>query len=127
MTWFKVDDNLALHPKVISAGATQRDRNEALGLWVRAGSWCAQQLTDGHVPAEMVELLGGKKVADRLVKAGLWLPQRGGSYQYHEWEERQPTKQQVEAERRATRERQAQWRANRARRGPDEENSHGDR
>ena len=33
--WFKVDDNLALHPKVLGAG------NAAMGMWVRAGSWSA--------------------------------------------------------------------------------------
>lgn len=31
MPWFKVDDTLALHGKVVAAG------NPAMGLWVRAG------------------------------------------------------------------------------------------
>lgn len=33
MSWFKVDDHLAFHRKTLAAG------NEAMGLWVRAGSW----------------------------------------------------------------------------------------
>ena len=38
MAWFKVDDKLAFHPKVLTAG------NTAIGLWVRAGAWSADQL-----------------------------------------------------------------------------------
>jgi len=53
MTWFKVDDSLAGHPKPRRAG------KQAMGLWVIAGSWCAQQLTNGVVPTHMLALLGG--------------------------------------------------------------------
>ena len=57
MPWFKVDDNLAFHHKVVAAG------NAAMGLWVRAGAMCAQQLTDGFVPDHMVNTLGSKALA----------------------------------------------------------------
>lgn len=107
MVWFRVDDNLAFHPKVLQAG------NAALGLWVRAGSWCAQQLNDGVVPREIVAALGGNEfVADDLVAAGLWHAHPKG-YEFHEWHERQPTRESVEAAREAGRERQ---RASRERR-----------
>ena len=52
MPWFRVDDNLGFHHKVIAAG------NPAMGLWVRAGSVCASQLTDGFVPDHMIASLG---------------------------------------------------------------------
>ncbi|MGH3382670.1 MAG: hypothetical protein ACRDP6_48875 [Actinoallomurus sp.] len=96
MTWFKVDDNLAFHRKTVVAG------NAAMGLWVRAGSWCAQQLTDGIVPNDMIASLGNTAQAKRLVAAGLWERVEGG-YRFWQWNEagRQPTREQVEQDRAA--------------------------
>lgn len=100
MTWFKVDDTLAMHAKVIQAG------NTAMGLWVRAGSWSAQQLTDGRIPRAMLGPLGGRsRDAKALVEAGLWTATDEG-WRFHEWEERQPSSEQVKADRAAARERQ---------------------
>lgn len=96
MPWFKVDDALATHDKVLAAG------NAAMGLWVRAGSWCAQHLTDGHVPTHAVRLLGNAGQARALVRAGLWLEREDG-YQFHEWHDYQPTRAQVEEVREAKR------------------------
>ncbi|SNR44538.1 hypothetical protein SAMN06265360_10658 [Haloechinothrix alba] len=87
MTWFKVDDGLALHHKTVRAG------NAAMGLWVRAGSYASQHLTDGWVPDEIVRTLGTRAQARRLVAAGLWLEDEGG-YWFHEWHENgQPTRE----------------------------------
>lgn len=96
MPWFPVDDGFAFHRKTVKAG------NAAIGLWVRAGSWAAQQTTDGHVPAEMAELLGTPVQARRLVAAGLWTEVEGG-YQFHEWSApgRNKTRKQIEADRAA--------------------------
>lgn len=102
--WFKVDDNLAFHHKTVAAG------NAAMGLWVRAGSWAAQQLTDGFVPDHMIATLGTKAQAQRLVSVGLWAKVERG-YEFHEWNERQPLKESVEAERAAARERMARRRS----------------
>lgn len=104
MPWFKVDDNLGFHHKVIAAG------NPAMGLWVRAGSICAQQLTDGFVPDHMVAALGTKTQAEKLVTVGLWDHAQGG-YRFHGWAERQPSKADVEAERAAAKERMRAFRA----------------
>ena len=107
MPWFKVDDALAFHMKALAAG------NPALGLWVRAGSWSMQQLSDGFVPASMVTALGGgQKDASALTDAGLW-HQVDGGFQFHDWAEYQPTRAEVEAERVATRERVKKHRAKR--------------
>lgn len=106
MPWFKVDDALAMHVKAFASG------NKALGLWVRAGSWSMQQLTDGHIPSGVVTALGGDwDDAAALVNAGLW-HQAGGGYQFHDWAEYQPTREQIEAERAKTRERVEKHRAN---------------
>jgi hypothetical protein len=103
MTWFLVSDDLAFHPKAIMAG------NAALGMWVRAGSWAGQQLTDGFVPTDMARSLGTPAQARRLTDSGLWLP-AGDGYAFHQWDERQPTKEEVEARRRKNAERLAKWR-----------------
>lgn len=100
MVWFKVDDTLPFHAKVVQAG------NAAMGLWVRAGAWSAQQLTDGHIPLHIVSALGNKKQAERLVLVGLWVSLPDG-YRFHQWNEdgRQPTRASVEKERGEARER----------------------
>lgn len=94
MTWFKVDDSLAFHAKAVAAG------NAAMGMWTRGGAWCAQQLTDGHVPAHMVPALGSKGQATALVNAGLWTRVDGG-YRFHDWLDYQPTAAEVQADRTA--------------------------
>lgn len=107
MTWFKVDDNLATHSKVLIAG------NEALGLWVRCGSWSAQQLTDGFVPGTIVQLFGSLELASRLVTSGLWV-EAGDGFIFKDWQDFQPTRTQVLAEREAARERQRKAREKRS-------------
>ncbi len=91
ITWFKVDDNLAFHHKTVAAGVS------AMGLWVRAGSWCSHTLTNGFVPEHMVPALadGDVGLAGRLVEAGLWRRVKGG-YTFHEWADRNPSRDSVE-------------------------------
>lgn len=106
MPWFPVDDGFAFHHKAVKAG------NAAIGLWTRAGSWCAQQLTDGHVPTHMVPMFGTEAQARRLVRAGLWHEVDGG-YQFHGWtsHSRNPTRSKVDEQRSKAQARKAQSRA----------------
>jgi hypothetical protein len=108
MVWFKVDDGLADHPKVLQAG------NAAMGLWVRAGSWSSRHLTDGFIPDSVALLLGTRKQAAALVACGLWTNCDGG-FQFHQWSEagRQPTRETVENERKSAAERQRRSRLSR--------------
>lgn len=99
IAWFKVDDGFAWHTKAVRAG------NAACGLWVRAGSWSSQQLTEGYVPAEIASALGSKAEVARLVASGLWVPSDDG-FQFHQFLDRNPTREQVEDDRRAAAERQ---------------------
>jgi len=100
MAWFKVDDKLHSHPKRYRAGL------RAMGLWVVAGSWCGDQLTDGYIPKDMLASFGGKPAdAAALVAAGLWECVPDG-WQFHEWERQNPERVDVEAQRAAWRERQ---------------------
>jgi hypothetical protein len=106
MPWFNVDDGLTFHRKVIKAG------NSAMGLWVRAGAHCAQQLTDGFVATEIAHIIGTPKQAERLVLAGLWTVVEGG-YQFHEYsaDGRNPTRAEVLAKRSRNAERKSKQRA----------------
>lgn len=88
MVWFRVDDNLALHPKVIEAG------NAAMGLWVRAGAWSAANMTDGYIPARVALHLGSRNLCARLVKSGLFEEAVDG-FQFHQWDEKNFTKNQL--------------------------------
>lgn len=96
MSWFKVDDQLHAHPKILAIPI--RDRYAALGLWVVAGSYASAYLTDGHVPAALVDDTGTRRQAETLVKAGLWQVEPDG-YRFHDWKEYQPLAAEVEAER----------------------------
>lgn len=105
MPWFKVDDGFHGHPKVVELSLT------AVGLWALCGSWCAKYLTDGYVPAKTVSRLGGDtRHAQELVSADLWLDAPAG-YQFKDWEDYQPLKTAVEAERAAAQERMRKVRA----------------
>jgi hypothetical protein len=99
MPWFKVDDTFAMHEKVMAAG------NAAVGLWTRSGAWSMQQLTDGFVPNHVVRALGTPKERRTLVEVSLWVEAEGG-VRFLNWDERQPTKEQVENARTAAAERQ---------------------
>lgn len=89
MAWFKIDDQFWSHPKV-------NDLSAAAGwLWVRAGSWSANHLTDGYVSYGTVRMLGTVKLANELVKCGLWVKAEGG-YKFHDWDVYQPSGEAVE-------------------------------
>ncbi len=88
--WFKVDDSFHSHPKALASEPA------ALGLWVVAGSWCGDNLTDGLIPAHVLPRLvtDAVQLAETLVTAGLWKRTRGG-FQFHNWAKYQPSKSQV--------------------------------
>lgn len=90
MTWFKVDDSFHAHPKVLATEAA------ALGLWVVAGAWSSSNLTDGFVPDHALPRLlpDSATLARQLVAAGLWRKVRGG-YQFHDWNDFQPSAKDV--------------------------------
>ena len=104
MPWFKVDDKLHSHPKRFRADLS------AMGLWVLAGSWSSDQLTDGFVPHELLPMFGGDPPdAECLVRAGLWREVDGG-WQFNDWHHMNPTRAEVQQKRDATAARQQRWR-----------------
>lgn len=115
MPFFQVDDQFHSHPKTawLSDGA--------VALWTRAGSHCAAYLTDGFVDFDTVKRLGGKpKAVEQLLTiraphtSSLWLKVDGG-YQFHDWDDYQPTAVEVKENRRKARERMRAVRANKGR------------
>lgn len=126
MAWFKIDDSSHMHPKIVKAG------NAALGLWVRAGAYSAQHLTEGTVPAVVARQYGTAPQARKLVTVGLWhehghtcprCPQPPvGDFMVHDFFEggRNSTRAQVEANRAAAAERKAKSRTRNEARTVDE-------
>lgn len=119
MTWFKVDDGFCMHPKVVGLDMSAR------GLWVTAGSWCAQQLTDGVIDDRQIRTLGGtRKQAEKLVAAGLWSHDGAAPsarrFFFEDWRDFQPTRDEVLSKRQRARERMAEARAKKAPTSDDE-------
>ena len=119
MAWFKVDDGLHSSRKFLSI--PRRNRFAAIGVWTVAGAWSADQLTNGHVPDYMLtEWNVPPSAAESLMNAGLWKRETSG-YVFRNWLEYQPSKQDVDAERAASRERMRELRARRKQPKPQED------
>ena len=123
MTWFKASDDLAFHLKVVLAG------NEAMGAWVRMGSWSSGAGTNGLVPDEMALTIAGRQeVLDRLVAArrspaGHGLLERvDGGYVLHDFLKHNPRAEEARARREELREKKSRaGRAGAAKRWGDKE------
>lgn len=115
MAWFKVDDKFHSHRK------RKKTSLDAIGLWVICGSWSSDQLTDGFIPDYIAEDFGGRnwrRLVDALVASNLWVPGSQSGDQgwfFHQFLERNPSREQVEAERAKTAARVADYRAKKAR------------
>lgn len=97
MPWFKVDDQFWSHPKVVEMSA------DAVALWVRAGSYAAQHLTDGCITVGALRMLGGlRETADELVLGGLWEQLDNRTWRFKDWFDYQPSAEET-AERRQKR------------------------
>jgi hypothetical protein len=103
---FQVDPDFYDHPKTIDLS------DAATALWTRAGSYSTAKLLDGFVPDGALTRLS--KVADEasgeLVRRGLWRRVRGG-FQFHQWGERNLTRERIEADRKHEREKKRRQRA----------------
>ena len=94
MTWVKVDDGFRHHPKAIRIGPLGRD------LFVCGLGYCAENLTDGFIPDDMVpHLAPGQshptKIVARLLLAGLWTREEEGGYHVHDYLAYNPSREQV--------------------------------
>lgn len=109
MSWFKVDDKFHGHEKV--KRIPRAIRAEAIGTWTLCGTWSADHERDGYVPEHMIDELGATLAgAEALVTAKLWR-RRNGGFVFINWAEWQPTREEQDAKRAATRNRVAEHRA----------------
>jgi|JI9StandDraft_1071089.scaffolds.fasta_scaffold44891_3 hypothetical protein len=96
MTWVKLDDGFADHPKVIDAGPL------ASWLFVCGLAYCSRQLTDGFIPTGQVRRLADVERPDELVntliRVGMWQKVDGG-YQVHDYLDYQPSADEVKRKR----------------------------
>jgi hypothetical protein len=126
MPWTRLDDLFAQHPKMQAAGPL------GLALQTAALCYCNQYLTDGFVPRDVaakllrfdnIDLIDDSEhehatrmnwqlVVDRLVAVGAWDTVEGG-WSIHDFDKYQPTREQVLAEREASRKRQLKLRKSR--------------
>lgn len=110
MSWAKLDDHFPTHPKVARAGG------DAGWLYVCALCYCAEHLTNGIIPKSLVGRISDRraahKLAERLVEVDLFID-RGHSYEINDYLIYNPSREKVEEERDAAKER----RENAGRRG----------
>lgn len=109
MSWAKLDDRANEHRKQLAAGP------EACWLWACGLMYCNRQpARDGFIPAQVVAMLYPAKkpqaLAAKLVAVGLWEKVEGG-FLVHDFGDWNKSREQVEAEREATRNRVASHRA----------------
>lgn len=102
--WFKVDDKLHDHRKVQEL--LERGDGEALALWLLAGSWSGDQLSDGLISPFVLGrwFPDWQAKAEALVSVGLWEPaeQNGRPhFQIHDFLDYNDSRDTIESDRRA--------------------------
>ena len=107
MTWVKLDDNFADHPKV-------RNRSDqAFRLFVDLLVYCGRYNTDGRLTFADVESHRHAEYAVELVEAGLW-DETATGFEVHDFLVLNPSREKVEAEREKARTRKERWRERRS-------------
>jgi len=103
MDWFRLDVGWIRHRKTHAAGP--------FGALAFIGimDWCAEQESDGVIPRTIAELIagqwrggrGGRQVVDTLIKVGFLERAKDGDLQVHDYTVKQPTREELEAKRKA--------------------------
>lgn len=113
--WAKLDDALLDHPKILQAsgGLGQDGRVKALGTYALGLLYANKHLTDGFLSrAAMQELRVSTTTARIMVAVGLWSVVKGG-YKVHDFHDHNPKASDVQAKRKADRERKRKGGENR--------------
>lgn len=109
MPWVRFDDKFPRHRKIEPLS------DAAFRLHVHALFWSSEQLTDGYLPKNSLDLAAPRRMkrpqkhVPELESAGLWEPAEGG-WALHDFLDYQPSKEQVTADRAKAAERQKRWR-----------------
>lgn len=113
--WFKVDDKFLRHPKTLAAGRMlggDRPIGRIASVWLEAGLYASEWLTDGFIPAiavaSFVTDTDPVQVMDVCARARLFHKEkRNGEpgYTFHDWQDHNPTAQDVKTKRARDRDR----------------------
>ena len=99
MTWIKLDDSFADHPKV--AGLSDR----AFRVHITGLLYCGKYLTDGVIPRSVANkfcINNASNLIKKLVESGLWKPVEGG-FEINDYLKYQTSKAQAEMEKETNR------------------------
>lgn len=106
MSWLRFEDNMLDHPKW--RRALRQGGDAVVAVWVRLISWCSRNLTDGLIPADMVEEVaelrgdrGRRRALEALVSSMLVARDEQGACTIVDYLQRNPSKAQVLAARAA--------------------------
>lgn len=113
--WVRLDTSYLMNPKIVSI-----DR-DALLIHLASMTWCADQLTDGHIPVGALPTLAAMarvrtkatgRAVEQLVVVGLWQLNGTGWY-LHDFDVMNPQATRFEVERQRTKwaKKKADWRA----------------
>lgn len=103
MTWFKVATTILTDDKLFAVDG------EAFRALFMGLAYCAEHLTDGHIPKRAQRLVGSDDAMAQLVAEGL-IEETEGGWLIPKYLEHQRSRDQVMAERKAARDRQARRR-----------------
>lgn len=99
MSWVRLDDTFGHHPKVVSLS------DRAFRVHVLALCYASQHETDGFIPAGVLPvILGSKRTAAELEAAGLW-EQTAGGWVIHDYLLYNPSRAELDDERKRRSER----------------------
>lgn len=106
---YQQDDSIHTWPEVFAAGTA------AFGLYSRCGAYCADNSTDGHIPAGVAASYGTPEWARKLVEVGLWKVEGSGYWDVYflvtkDGAKLNATREEALARKEAARERTRRWR-----------------
>ena len=96
MTWVKIDDNFAEHPKILKLS------DGAFRLYVTALCYANRYETDGKIDTKVARKLCHSRTIPQLIMSGLW-HDHGDHYVINSYSDYQPTREKLENEREKTR------------------------
>lgn len=108
MPWLRLEDTMLDHPKWRKA--LRRGGSGSVAAWIRLLSWCSRNLTDGLIPAELIEEVVDidrarerTRALDGLVYGELLVIDGSGNGRLVDYLQRNPSREMVlnERERRA--------------------------
>lgn len=115
MPWGRYESSFARHPKV--QRIARDERADAIALHLGATLYCAELLTDGFVPTDVVPRLSHEvgiedhdPALKTLLKVGLFDKVRGG-YNVHDYLDYNPSAAEVKEKRKQATERQRRRRS----------------